>query len=326
MLASCGGGDEQLLISAASVTGPLSWRRRGRVPGSISVTTTRAPRPRARSARPTPAVLHPGDHHSPTGQLCSRRMIPSNVDLPAPVPVVEHPIIGGRSSPPSGSPPSRSICRSREYPGGRRLRSHRAPSRPARPGVVLDEGGDLLNALSTGPGRAGRDGARWLRSRRPPGYSRLRQMEREGVLRFPMVAMNDSPIRRMFDNRYGTGPVHVRRDHARHEHAAGRSDRGDRRVRGVRGGPCRTRPRPRRARRRHRDRPGTRPRRRHAGVHRPARSPRPPRSANCSSPPPAARDVVRAEHFPVIRDGELLANAGHFDVEIDIRSLGGDFS
>lgn len=34
------------------------------------------------------------------------------------------------------------------------------------------------------------------------------------------------------------------------------------------------------------------------------------------------RDVIRAEHFAVMKDGAILANAGHFDVEIDVRALG----
>lgn len=32
-------------------------------------------------------------------------------------------------------------------------------------------------------------------------------------------------------------------------------------------------------------------------------------------------DVIRAEHFKVMKDGVLLANSGHFDVEIDKKSL-----
>jgi adenosylhomocysteinase len=31
--------------------------------------------------------------------------------------------------------------------------------------------------------------------------------------------------------------------------------------------------------------------------------------------------VVRAEHLSVMKDGAILANAGHFDVEIDVRAL-----
>jgi adenosylhomocysteinase len=33
------------------------------------------------------------------------------------------------------------------------------------------------------------------------------------------------------------------------------------------------------------------------------------------------RDVIGREHFAVMRDGALLANAGHFNVEIDIAGL-----
>ncbi|PSP20706.1 hypothetical protein BRC61_06925 [Halobacteriales archaeon QH_10_65_19] len=40
---------------------------------------------------------------------------------------------------------------------------------------------------------------------------------------------------------------------------------------------------------------------------------RPPRTGN--------RDVMRAEHFERMHDGAMLANAGHFDVEIDVDAL-----
>jgi adenosylhomocysteinase len=34
-----------------------------------------------------------------------------------------------------------------------------------------------------------------------------------------------------------------------------------------------------------------------------------------------SRDVVTGEHMAVMRDGAMLANAGHFDVEVDVRAL-----
>ena len=37
------------------------------------------------------------------------------------------------------------------------------------------------------------------------GVIRLKSMERDGVLRFPVLAVNDSDTKHMFDNRYGTG-------------------------------------------------------------------------------------------------------------------------
>jgi adenosylhomocysteinase len=36
-----------------------------------------------------------------------------------------------------------------------------------------------------------------------------------------------------------------------------------------------------------------------------------------------SRDVIGAGHLAVIRDGAILANAGHFDVEIDVSALAG---
>ena len=45
------------------------------------------------------------------------------------------------------------------------------------------------------------------------------------------------------------------------------------------------------------------------------------RSARSSSPSPGAPDVLRREHFERMRDGAVLANAGHFDVEISLAEL-----
>jgi adenosylhomocysteinase len=36
-----------------------------------------------------------------------------------------------------------------------------------------------------------------------------------------------------------------------------------------------------------------------------------------------SRDVITAEHMAAMRDGAILANAGHFDVEVDVRGLAG---
>src|SRR5438093_11071908 len=37
------------------------------------------------------------------------------------------------------------------------------------------------------------------------GVVRLRAMEKEGVLAFPVIAVNDADTKHLFDNRYGTG-------------------------------------------------------------------------------------------------------------------------
>ncbi|XTZ19313.1 MAG: adenosylhomocysteinase, partial [cyanobacterium endosymbiont of Rhopalodia fuxianensis] len=34
------------------------------------------------------------------------------------------------------------------------------------------------------------------------------------------------------------------------------------------------------------------------------------------------KHVIRAEHFEVMKDGAIVCNSGHFDIEIDLQSLG----
>ncbi|MGA7936509.1 MAG: adenosylhomocysteinase [Kovacikia sp.] len=38
------------------------------------------------------------------------------------------------------------------------------------------------------------------------------------------------------------------------------------------------------------------------------------------------KHVIRAEHFEVMKDGAIVCNSGHFDIEIDLKSLGGQSS
>ena len=70
--------------------------------------------------------------------------------------------------------------------------------------IIIDDGGDLVTCLH---------------ERRPDlmeevwggceetttGFIRLKAMEKAGVLKFPMVAVNDADCKHLFDNRYGTG-------------------------------------------------------------------------------------------------------------------------
>lgn len=73
-----------------------------------------------------------------------------------------------------------------------------------KPNIIIDDGGDLVEMLH---------------NKRPDlrteviggceetttGVIRLKAMEREGILKFPMVAVNDAKCKHLFDNRYGTG-------------------------------------------------------------------------------------------------------------------------
>lgn len=73
-----------------------------------------------------------------------------------------------------------------------------------QPQLLHDDGGDMVTALHTT--RTELAGAIIGGSEETTtGVIRLRAMEREGVLRFPMLAVNDAQMKHLFDNRYGTG-------------------------------------------------------------------------------------------------------------------------
>ena len=72
------------------------------------------------------------------------------------------------------------------------------------PNIIIDDGGDLVALMHTKyreliPGVIG--GCEETTT----GIHRLRAMAREGALRFPMVMVNEADCKHMFDNRYGTG-------------------------------------------------------------------------------------------------------------------------
>ena len=131
------------------------------------------------------------------------------------------------------------------------------------------------------------------------GVIRLRAMEKDGVLKFPVIAVNDAETKHFFDNRYGTGQSTHRRRHPRDQHAAGRQARswsagygwcGKGVALRARGTGC--------ARHRHRGRPDPGPRGRDGRLRRSCRWPRPPRSATCSSPSPATSTSSAASTSP----------------------------
>jgi adenosylhomocysteinase len=73
-----------------------------------------------------------------------------------------------------------------------------------RPNVTMDDGADLVSELHT----KRRDLIRNIlggTEETTTGVIRLRSMEKAGSLAFPVIAVNDSQTKFMFDNRYGTG-------------------------------------------------------------------------------------------------------------------------
>ena len=73
-----------------------------------------------------------------------------------------------------------------------------------RPHLVLDDGGDLTNLLH---GRAREYGDRLMgiTEETTTGVLRARARAQAGALWFPLIAVNDADCKHLFDNRYGTG-------------------------------------------------------------------------------------------------------------------------
>jgi adenosylhomocysteinase len=188
----------------------------------------------------------------------------------------------------------------------------------AKPQLLLDDGCDLVQLLQASPGLA--KGVRAGIEETTTGVLRLRQMAGEGALRFPMVAVNDTAVQRLVANRHGTGQSTVDAI----VRATGLLLAGTTVV--VAGyGPCGH---------------GIADRARGLGALvivtevDPARALQAVLDGHRVLPMPEAatagdvfitatgnRDVLRAEHFAVMKDGAVLANAGHFDVEVDVVAL-----
>jgi adenosylhomocysteinase len=73
-----------------------------------------------------------------------------------------------------------------------------------RPNMTMDDGCDLVSTLHTTRTELIPDIIGGMEET-TTGVIRLRSMEKNGVLRFPVLAVNESDTKHMFDNRYGTG-------------------------------------------------------------------------------------------------------------------------
>jgi len=72
------------------------------------------------------------------------------------------------------------------------------------PDLLVDDGGDLVSLLH-GTRRDMLPNVRGGCEETTTGVLRLEAMEKEGALAFPMLAVNDALSKYLFDNRYGTG-------------------------------------------------------------------------------------------------------------------------
>ena len=189
----------------------------------------------------------------------------------------------------------------------------------ARPHLLLDDGCDLVNTVhAQRPDLI--EGVLGGCEQTTTGVIRLRRMSAAGELRLPMVAVNDTRTKRMFDNRYGTGQSTVDGIlRATNTLLAGRTVV----VAGY--GYCGR---------------GLAERFRGMGSNVVVTEVDPVKAldavmqgytvATMDAAAPVGdvfvtatgnREVIRREHLARMRDGAILANSGHFDLEIDLPAL-----
>ena len=191
-----------------------------------------------------------------------------------------------------------------------------------QPAITMDDGADLVSRLhseQTNPSLIEQVVAGTEET--TTGVIRLRSMAAEGVLRYPIIAVNDADTKHFFDNRYGTGQSTLDGIiRATNLLIAGTTvvvagygwcGRGvASRARGLGANVVVTEVDPLRALEAVMD--GFRVMPMLEAV----------QEADLIVTLTGDIHVLRKEHFEVMKDGAIIANSGHFDVEIDIPMLG----
>lgn len=83
-------------------------------------------------------------------------------------------------------------------------REHILQTLDTKPSIIIDDGGDLVNALHNERKNLA-SGVIGGSEETTTGVVRLKAMDKAGKLLFPMVAVNNARCKYLFDNRYGTG-------------------------------------------------------------------------------------------------------------------------
>ena len=189
----------------------------------------------------------------------------------------------------------------------------------AAPNIIIDDGGDLVHLMHTKytsliPQVIG--GCEETTT----GIHRLRAMDKAGELRFPMVMVNDADCKHMFDNRYGTGQsVWDGIMRTTNLIVAGKrvvvSGYGwcgkgvSLRAKGMGAKVIVTETDPVRALEAVMDGYEVMPMRDAAKI------------GDIFVTVTGCSHVITKEHFETMKDGAILSNAGHFDVEVDMAGL-----
>ncbi|MFD1397126.1 adenosylhomocysteinase [Kroppenstedtia eburnea] len=204
-------------------------------------------------------------------------------------------------------------------PSPEEYKEHLMLTLETRPDLIIDDGGDLVSIL-----HAERpDLLQQVKGgceETTTGILRLRALEKSGELKFPMLAVNDAYSKFLFDNRYGTGQsVWDGINKATNLVVAGKTvvvvgygwcGRGvAMRAQGLGARVVVAEVDPIKATEAHMDGFTLLPMAEAAKV------------GEIFVTVTGNKKVITEEHFSLMRDGAILANAGHFDVEIDKLSL-----
>lgn len=197
--------------------------------------------------------------------------------------------------------------------------SHINATLDIQPHLTLDDGADLVSTALT----RRTDALAQIRGgteETTTGVVRLRSMGQQGVLRYPIIAINDAPTKYLFDNRYGTGQSTIDGIiRATNLLLAGLTmvvggygwcGRGIAlRARGLGAHVIVTEVDPTRALEAAMDGNRVMPMAQAASL------------GDLFVTATGDKGVLRAEHFAQMKHGAVLANSGHFNVEIDIPAL-----
>ncbi|WP_049969467.1 adenosylhomocysteinase [Haladaptatus cibarius] len=152
------------------------------------------------------------------------------------------------------------------------------------------------------------------------GVHRLRAMDADGALDYPVFAVNDTPMKRLFDNVHGTGESSLATIAmttnlswaGKTVVVAGYGYCGKgvaKKAAGQNANVVVTEVEPRRALEAHMEGYDVKPMTEAA------------KEGDVFITTTGNRDVITEDHFGQMKDGVLLANAGHFDIEIDLNKL-----
>jgi len=189
----------------------------------------------------------------------------------------------------------------------------------ARPNLTMDDGCDLVTVLHTKKRNYLRDVFAGTEET-STGVTRLRAMAANKVLRYPVIAINDADTKHLFDNRYGTGQSTMDGIlRATNMLIAGSTvviagygwcGRGlAARAKGQGATVLVTEINPLRALEAAMD-----------GYQVVSMTEAAPRG-DLFVTVTGNKSVLRREHFAAMKDGAIVANSGHFNVEIDIPAL-----